>query len=130
MKQWLREHVSVDDFQQRCRAALIVVQRDLDATGHADVHLEPRNLSLGGSPMLIAALADGRAWSGGAGMTTEMRGGDLLAAAAESTSDVLLEVLRIQWPICALHGGPPMEVRILPAIESGQPDSEPWWWCS
>lgn len=63
-------------------------------------------------------------------MTPEMRGNELLAAAAESTSDLLLEVLKMQWPICALHGGPPMEVRIVPAIECPQPDTEPWWWCA
>lgn len=120
----------MSEFQQSCRAALSIVQRDLDATGHGDVQLELRNLSLGGPPMMFPALSDGQAWSGGAGMTPEMRGNELVAAAAESTSDLLLEVLRMQWPICALHGGPPMEVRIVPAIPSRHPDTEPWWWCA
>lgn len=126
----LREHVTVSDFEQRCRAALKIVQRDLEATGHGDIQLEPRNLSLGMSPMMFAALPDGQAWSGGAGMTPGMSGDDLLAAAAESTSDVLFEVLRTQWPICALHGGPPMEVRIVHAVKSRQSATEPWWWCA
>jgi hypothetical protein len=63
-------------------------------------------------------------------MTSEMPGNELLAAAAESTSDLLVEVVRVQWPICALHGGPPMEVRIVPAIEAEQANTEAWWWCA
>ena len=96
----------MDDFEARCRRALSIVQRDLDATGYTELHMSPRNLSIRGPTRMYAALPNGDSWSGGDnGMTEEMTEEVLLYVAAMSVTDTLFEVLRITWPVCSSHGG-------------------------
>jgi hypothetical protein len=123
--------VTADELAARCRAALAVVQRDLDATGLGEFVMRPVNLA--GGPIslsMYAALPDGRSWSGGCGgMTPDMTDTALLWYTAHSVSDTLGEVLKIGWPVCAAHGGEPMTPPSHREVPHGEIDGVIWWWC-
>lgn len=123
--------VTVDELAERCRVALAVVQRDLDATGFGEYVMRPVNLA--GGPLslsMYAALPDGRSWSGGCGgATPDMTDTILLWYAAHSVSDTLGEVLKIHWPVCLAHGGGPMTPPDHTEMPHGEIDGVVWWWC-
>ena len=114
------------DFLARCGRAIARVQVDLDATGFGEFHMQAANASAAddGLPAVYAALPDGRFWSSGSSMTQDMADDALVFAAAESVTDTLIECERVSWPICVLHGGPPM---VLKEVANS---SAPAWWCS
>ena len=56
-------------------------------------------------------------------MTQDMDDAALLLTAAESVTDTLVEVLRVFWPTCAQHGGPPM------TLEPSGEDAHAVWRC-
>ena len=94
-------------FVARCRAALEVVQRDLDATGYGEYQMRPT--PPGGWPVSVhAALPDGSYWSGAWPMTRDMDDAAMLFNAAAGVSGTIEEVREIQWPVCAAHGDIPL----------------------
>ncbi len=119
------------EFAARCQAALDIVQRDLDVTGYGEYQMRPVNLALEAPVVMYAALPDGRSWSGiGEGMTSRMDDASLLWCAAATVSGTLGEVLRIGWPVCAVHGGQPMTPPSVCGVPGGLTDGAVWWWCS
>jgi hypothetical protein len=118
-------------FAARCDAALRIVQRDLDATGYGRFEMHARNVSDDEFFFeMFAALPDGSSWSGGGvgGMTMDMDEDTLLWHAAMSVSDTLIEVTRVSWPACAIHGQP-MRPPNLYEAPHGLVDGAVWWWC-
>jgi hypothetical protein len=83
------------------RAALRVVQRDLDAEEPG-----PGRLRLIGTETgVFVALPDGRFWPGGAGALPDAPDlAEAVAAVAEATQECLNEVLWKVWPLCPDHG--------------------------
>jgi hypothetical protein len=114
-------------FVARCRSALDIVQRDLDATGYGQYRIRAY---LGGWPAtVLPALLDGSYWAGGEAMSRAMEGSRLLLMAAYSVSDVLKEIPEVEWPVCVVHGGHPA------AIWDGEDpvdliDEVAWWQCT
>ena len=51
---------------------------------------------------------------------------EVLWHAAGSVSDTLVEVLRVQWPVCSEHGGEPMAPN-KEELLSGMDDGLIWW---
>src|SRR4051794_32781074 len=100
----------MEDFEDRCRSALGIVQRDLDSTGWVEFKMSPRNLSIRGPLQVCAAPPNGASRTDGdSRMTEHMPEGAQPYPAAVSAPDTLAEVLRISWPVCSDHGGQPME---------------------
>jgi hypothetical protein len=114
------------EFLARCGRAITRIQPDLDATGFGRYRMQARNATSadGGLPAVYAALPDGSWWSSGGAMTQGMDDAVLVLTAAESVTDTLVEVLRVFWPTCAQHGGPPMALE-----RSGGGDAGPVWRC-
>lgn len=56
-------------------------------------------------------------------MTPDMDDDALVLTAAESVTDTLVEVLRVIWPTCPSHPGPPISLRPRPAAPA------PAWFC-
>jgi hypothetical protein len=83
------------------RAALRVVQRDLDTEGPG-----PGRLRLVGTETgVFVALPDGRFWPGGAGALPAAPDlAEAVAAVAEATQECLGEILWKVWPRCPDHG--------------------------
>jgi hypothetical protein len=123
--------VTEAELAARASLALAIVQRDLDATGFGEFVMRPVNLLLGPvSVELWAALPDGRSGSGGCdGMRPGMDDASLLWSAAHSVSDTLGEVLRIDWPVCAVHGGEPITPADHREVSHGLIGGAVWWWC-
>jgi hypothetical protein len=116
-------------FTARCQAALDIVQRDLDVTGHGQ-YLVRAHFSDGWPTAVFTAFPDGSYWSGGWPMTREMDDACLLLFAAGSVSDTIKEVHEIKWPACAVHDRDP----VASIWEGDEPvdliDDVPWWQCT
>jgi hypothetical protein len=93
-------------FMARCRAALDIVQRDLDATGYGHYRMRA-HLGRGWPARIFPAFPDGSYWGGAEGRAREEHGNDLLLSAAGLVSDTIKEVREIEWPACAAHDRDP-----------------------
>jgi hypothetical protein len=113
------------EFIARCDRVIARIQPDLDATGCEQYRMQAANAAIGHDalPAVYAALPDGSWWSSGAAMTPDMDDPALLLTAAESVSDTLTEVLRVFWPTCVQHAGPPM------TLEQNRKNVVPVWRC-
>jgi hypothetical protein len=115
-------------FVARSQSGLDTVQHDLEVTGYGRYRM--RALFGAGWPATVyATLPDGSYWSGGEGMSRQMKGQWLLVSAADSVSATLKEVLEIEWPVCAVHGGHPASI-----WDGDEPlgliDKVAWWRCT
>jgi hypothetical protein len=113
-------------FTARCQGAVDVVQHDLDVTGYGRYRMRAR-FGRGWPGTVYATLPDGsyRA-AGGEGMTRDLDGSWLLFAAAESVSATIEEILKIEWPVCAVHADDP-RTRWEPAVQIRK---VAWWQCT
>lgn len=96
-------------FLARCQGALDIVQRDLDMTRYGQYQMRVR-FGQGWPTAVYPAMPDGSYWGGGQGISREADGPWLLAATADSASATLKEILEIEWPVCAIHGGHPTSI--------------------
>jgi hypothetical protein len=126
--------ISEAELVSRCQRMLDVVQRDLDATGYGEYRMHPVNAyppeAL--SPGMYAALPNGYFWSGGSeGMRPRHTDLELLAAAATSVRDTLIEVLQVNWPGCPADAGYPMAPGIIDPYRAPvrRRGLTLWWWC-
>jgi hypothetical protein len=115
-----------DAFLERCGRAMGRIQPDLDATGFGRYRMEPVNAAHGHDalPAVYASLPDGSWFAAGGAMTPGMDDETLLLLAAEGVSDTLVELLRIIWPICPLHPGPPI------TLQARTDGATPTWFCA
>lgn len=113
------------EFVARCGRAIARIQPDLDGTGFGQYRMQAANAAVGHDalPAVYAALPDGSWWGSGSAMTPDMDDLTLLLTAAESVSDTLTEELRVFWPTCVQHAGPPM------TLEQDRKNPVPVWRC-
>ena len=122
-----RAHMEVDStidpgLKERCDDALSLLRADLDATGLSEYEIRAVNLGEREFPAVFVALGDGRVWGNGNPLESAMTEYELIAAAAESASDTLLEALGISWPKCAEH-----RIRLRPHIASDHSEGVDWY---
>jgi hypothetical protein len=84
----------------RLQNALARVQRDLDASG---VRSRLRIIDAGDPSTYFVALDNGRYWSGGSALAHQGNPDAALWTVAEGVQDLLAEILRTVWPVCADH---------------------------
>jgi hypothetical protein len=120
-------------FADRCRAAVQVVQLDLDRTGLDRFEMQVAG-STSGTPCTAFAAIPGWGWEPtGEPMRSDMDDVSLIETAADSTAAAILEHAGVRWPRGACH-----PTRYLTsagryasryAIPSA-PTEQAWWWCS